>query len=225
MTFLAGCGISFAAGFHLRDRRAKAADAEAARRAAALDRQSQNLRQTIDGMQTAAAQRRRWGAQRRREDEDNDIADTENQIRFIAQAELRAVRPVNSEAVDVLYALEAWIAANRPGWRVSFEVGLGAFIKTAYDPEDRQQNAAFRSYNSKRIDFLLIDRRGKPTLAVEYHGTGHDLSADAADRMAVKRLALDRAGIALLEIPAKTTRADMLMLITDKLTAPLTSAP
>jgi hypothetical protein len=138
-------------------------------------------------------------------------------MRFIAQAELRAVRPVNPEAVDVLYALEAWIASNRPGWRVSFEVSMGAFIKTTYDPEERQQNAAFRSYNSKRVDFLLIDKKGQPMLAVEYHGTGHDLSRDAADRMEVKRLALGRAGIALLEIPARATRKDMQRLITDKL--------
>jgi hypothetical protein len=100
---------------------------------------------------------------------------------------------------------------------VSFEVGMGAFIKTAYDPKDRQQKAAFSSYNSKRIDFLLIDKGGKPMLAVEYHGTGHDLSNDASDRMEVKRLALRRAGVALLEIPAKATKADMLNLITDKL--------
>jgi hypothetical protein len=54
-------------------------------------------------------------------------------------------------------------------------------------------------------------------LAVEYQGKGHDLSDDAADRMEAKRVALSRAGIALFKIPVKTTRTDMLNLISEKL--------
>jgi hypothetical protein len=212
--FLFGFALSFTAGVHFRGRSAKAAGAKAAQRADGLDQQIQALKKTIIDMKNAAAQRRAFGARRKREDEENDIKDTDNQQRFIAQAELRAERPINPEAVKVLYALEDWIGSDRRRrWRVAFEVGMGAFIKT----KDRQQNAAFSSYNSKRVDFLLIDSQGYPKLAVEYHGSGHALSDDASDRMAVKRLALDRAGIALLEIPEGTTRADLLRLITDKL--------
>jgi len=219
-----GFGVSFAAGFHVRDRRAKATEAEAAKRTAALNQQIQEGSQTISGMKAEAAQWREWSAHRRREDEENDIKDTKNQLRFIGQAKLRAVRPVNREAANVLYELEAWIKSNRPNWRVSFEVCMGAFIKTDDSPKAPPRNAAFSSYNSKRVDFLLIDKWGNPMLAVEYHGTGHDLSDDAADRMEVKRLALSLAGIPLLEIQADTSKADILLLVTDTLASTTVAA-
>ena len=155
--------------------------------------------------------------------EENDISDAENQMKFIRQARLRAVAPVNKEAVRVLYALENWIRASGSGWRVAFEVSMGAFIRTAFDQKDEMQKAAFSSYNSKRVDFLLIDKKGAPRLVVEYHGSGHDLSDDASARMEVKRLALERAGIPLVEIPAGMQRADILSMVEQAL--PLGLAP
>ncbi|WP_298285220.1 DUF2726 domain-containing protein [Acidocella sp.] len=156
-------------------------------------------------------------ARRKKYFEENDLKDTENQMKFINQCELYAVRPVNTEAVQVLYALDEWIHIYEPTWRLSFEVSMGAFIKTSNEYEDRLRDAAFSSYNSKRVDFLLIDRFGKPQLAVEYHGTGHDLSDDAADRMAVKRLALQKAGIPLIEISANTPKTDILRMASELL--------
>jgi hypothetical protein len=50
---MTGFCISFAAGFYFRDRRTKAADAEAAKRTASLNQQIQNLHQTIVGMEAA----------------------------------------------------------------------------------------------------------------------------------------------------------------------------
>ncbi|WP_306302751.1 DUF2726 domain-containing protein [Aureimonas sp. N4] len=117
------------------------------------------------------------------------------------------MRPVNKEAQRVLDSLDAWIGEHRPDWRVSFEVAMGAFVRTAYNPRDWRQRAAFRSYNSKRVDFLVVDGAGEPRLVVEYHGTGHDLSGDAAERMSVKRTVLERVGIPLAEVPAKAGRA------------------
>lgn len=137
--------FGFSTGFFYRGRRAKADAATAAQYIDALSRQ-------IRLMHNAEARRLDEVASRKRYFEENDVSDTRNQIRFISQIELRAIRPVNKEAVRVLYALDAWIASNRPGWRVSFEVALGAFIKTSYDPEGRAQKAAFSSYNSKRVD-------------------------------------------------------------------------
>jgi hypothetical protein len=167
-----------------------------------------------------AAEKRRLdqAARNKRYREENDVSDSENQLRFIRQTELHAVPPVNREASRVLYALAEWIDANRPGWRMSFEVSMGAFIKTTNDTEDRIEKAAFSSYNSKRVDFLLTDRFGQPMLVVEYHGSGHDLSDDAADRMKVKRLALGRAKIPLVEIPqmpSKASRSEILRMIED----------
>lgn len=211
--------IGFAAGFYYRGHRAKRDAASARRRAEALEQQALTLRREIARMHNAESRRLENAARRKRFIEENDISDVENQIKFIGQAELHAVRPVNREAVRVLYALDEWIAANRPGWRMAFEVSMGAFIKTSYSPDDPTQKAAFSSYNSKRVDFLLIDRFGQPMLVVKYHGSGHDLSDDAADRMAVKRLALARAGVPLAEIPAHASKADILHIVTRELSA------
>ncbi|WP_232309449.1 DUF2726 domain-containing protein [Gluconobacter cerinus] len=83
------------------------------------------------------------------------------------------------------------------------------------DPEDPRQKQAFSSYSGKRVDFLRIDRYGLPVLVIEYNGTGHDLSGDADDRMAVKRLALQKAGIPLLEIPEKMGRPHIMAAISE----------
>lgn len=209
--------LSFGAGFFVRGQRAKTDAEYAQRHADGLERQNGLLRQEIERLRGVDSKRQAESQRRKQFFKRNDISDIENQIRFIRQADLRAVKPVNREAVSVLYALDKWIDTHRDGWRLAFEVSMGAFIRTAYDPNDRLQRAAFSSYNSKRVDFLLIDRYGHPVLAVEYHGTGHDLSEDAADRMEVKRLALKRAGIPLVEIPARADQAAIQRLVSDTL--------
>lgn len=145
----------------------------------------------------------------------NDISDTQNQLRFINECDLHVQNPVNREASQVLYALDEWIKKFRPEWRFSFEVSMGAFIRTTYSQNDPRQKQAFNSYSGKRVDFLLIDRFGKPVLVVEYHGSGHNLSDNAEERMAVKRLALHKAGIPLLEIPENMPRTGIIAAISD----------
>ncbi len=179
-----------------------------------LEQTIATIRQKIVSMENAENRRLEEAERRKRFFEENDLSDTENQLRFINQADLRAVNPVNKEAARVvLFVLEEWIRTRQGRWRLSFEVAMGAFIKTHFDPEDRTQKAAFSSYNSKRVDFLLIDQSGRPKLAIEYHGTGHGQSNDTESRMDVKRLALSRAGIPLIEIPANTPKTRILHLL------------
>lgn len=64
------------------------------------------------------------------------------------------------------------------------------------------EELAFRSINSKRLDFLVVDRTGMPALAVEYQGHGHYQNR-AFMRDAVKREAVRRAQIPFLEITAE----------------------
>ncbi|MBK0022923.1 DUF2726 domain-containing protein [Brucella pseudogrignonensis] len=166
-----------------------------------LTRQLDLLSTTVEILQRQDQQRRLRFEKKRLDDELHDITKHENQLRFLSECSIYATRPVNREAaLNVLYELQNWISSHRPTWRVGFEVAMGSFIKTEKWQAEAIKDRAFRSYNSKRVDFLLIDNYGKPMLAVEYNGTGHDLSADAASRMAVKRCALERAGIPLLEI-------------------------
>lgn len=185
----------------------------------AHERQNTLLTQEIATLRETVARERDERERNRQRYAQNNIADTNNQIRFINEAELYVSRPVNREAVTVLYALDDWIKHHQPAWRMSFEVGMGAFIKTRYGSDDQGQKAAFSSYNSKRVDFLLIDEKGFPKLAVEYHGSGHDLSDDAADRMNVKRLALSRVGIPLVEVPERTDKQSIKRMVTEALIA------
>lgn len=193
--------------------RAWRAHRDATRSTQEADRTIAALRAELTSLRLTDRQRAEDVARRKRYFEENDVGDAANQFRFISQVDLKAVRPVNREAVSVLYALEEWVRAVNNDWRISFEVSLGAFIKTPFGLDEKAAQAAFRSFSGKRVDFLIVDRTGLPTLAVEYHGSGHDLSDDAGDRMAVKRLALRRADIPLVEIPAKTSRAEIIRMV------------
>lgn len=191
---------------HFRSRHWRSRALTAERTAIAAASESSILRQQLQSHRDAAAEKRYWAQL-------NDIKNTDNQLRFIGSCELYAVPPVNKEASKVLYALTNWIKSNRKDWRLSFEVGMGAFIRTAKNGDDAVGSAAFSSFNSKRVDFLLVDRFGQPKLVIEYHGSGHHLSPDAPARMEVKRLALSRAGIPLVEIPRHASEADILRLV------------
>jgi hypothetical protein len=87
-------------------------------------------------------------------------------------------------------------------YRVFAEVSLGAFVTTeGTEGQKRAGWLAWMAINSKRVDFLIIDTFGHPAAAVEYHGSGHHREgARAAARDTVKRRALEKAGIELVEI-------------------------
>lgn len=216
--------VSFGAGAYFGGRRGKSAASMAQRQVIALEQEGSELRQRIANAEWEEAQRLERVTQWRQNAEENDISNTKNQLKFVSQAELHRVRPVNKEASNVLYALNDWLKAHQRDWWLSFEVSMGAFIRTLYDEKDRAQRAAFSSYNSKRVDFLFTDQSGYPRLVIEYRGTGTNLSADAEDRMAVKRAALAKAGIPLLEIPAKTAKPEIWRLVTASLN-PATTLP
>lgn len=120
------------------------------------------------------------------------------QLHAIQTAKLAARKPINASAYQVLVALEKEISNLAPRSRVLAEVGLGSFITTSGD----LGKTAFRAIAAKRADFLVIDHLGNPAFAVEYHGSGHHMSDTAAARDAIKKEALRRAGIELVEIYA-----------------------
>ena len=132
-----------------------------------------------------------------------DLSDHGDQLKAVEAAILKPKKPVNSEASRVLIQLEQ-ITRQRPErrYRVFAEISLGAFVATE-GPRDRKEigQLAWRAISAKRLDFLIIDGRGFPAVAVEYHGTGHHQEGgQAAARDAVKRRALEKAGIEFVEI-------------------------
>lgn len=90
----------------------------------------------------------------------------------------------------------------------------------------RGRNANAEAANAKRhadtldrqIDLLrsqIVTIQDAEVRRISWHG--HDLSDDASDRMEVKRLAPARAGIP--EVPAKASKADIVRMVDERLSA------
>ena len=129
-----------------------------------------------------------------------DIADPRVQLRA-AEAARYTPRPIMNRTEFARFRwLEDW-AAGTP-YRVFAQVPYGEVLGTP----DRD---AFRAINSKRADILVVDARGMPVAAIEVQGAGH-YQGDARARDAVKRAALESAGVPLIEVLEGTTRAELI---------------
>lgn len=129
-----------------------------------------------------------------------DIGNPANQLKFVDAVDLKTRKPINVEAYKAVFVpAEKALADIKPKHRILAEVSMGSFLGTTGRATQKSQDRAFKSFNSKRVDFLIVDAYGEPKLAIEYHGSGHFLSSDAEQRDAVKRLALKNAKVPLLE--------------------------
>lgn len=123
-------------------------------------------------------------------------------------------RPINRQAYKVFVKIEEVLASDAPKARVLAEVGMGAFLSTAEGWEFcRHSKLAFTSFNAKRVDFLVIDALGHPAFVVEYQGSGHHLGGSAAYRDMLKREALRKAGIEMVEISVFHSDAEVSALL------------
>lgn len=138
-----------------------------------------------------------------------DMADPANQMNAISNARFVPVRVLNASEYRVFAALEDIVADLAPGHRVLAQVSLGEVIKVPTSAGDwRGGKDAFASVNSKRIDIAVMDPRGFVVLAVEYQGQGHH-QGNAFIRDAVKREALRKAGIPMLEVVPGMTPSEL----------------
>ena len=124
-------------------------------------------------------------------------------MEFISRVEFEARRLLNKPEYRILLILEKVTREMGGGYRVMAQTSLGEIIAPQVaSGSEETRDLAFRSINSKRLDFLVIDRTGMPSLAVEYQGHGHYQNR-AFMRDAVKREAVRKAKIRFLEIPAE----------------------
>lgn len=131
-----------------------------------------------------------------------DMWKPENQIAAIAKVRFERVPIVNKPEMRVLVALEQIVAELGTGHRVMAQTSLGELLRvTKASGNEQDRKDAFASINSKRLDFALISPAGHIDLAVEYQGKGHH-QGKAFARDAVKKEALRRAGVPLLEVNA-----------------------
>ena len=88
--------------------------------------------------------------------------------------------------------LERWVGKKGNKCRLFAQVSLGEILQI-------ENYNAFRAINAKRCDFLIIDWRGLPVIVIEYQGRGH-FQNHASERDAIKRTAVESAGIAFVEV-------------------------
>ena len=135
------------------------------------------------------------------------LATRSNRWSTISRVEFEPRRLLNRSEYGILRILEKVVRETGSGRRVMAQTSLGEVIGTrSASGTEEARDPAFRSINSKRLDFLVIDRSGMPVLAVEYQGHGH-YQNNAFMRDAVKREAVRKAGIRLVEIPAEYDEA------------------
>jgi hypothetical protein len=118
--------------------------------------------------------------------------DASDQLRIVMRARFEKKRLLSRAELDLFRVVDAHLPRCGPGLRLMAQPSLGEILTS---PNDE----AFRCINAKRLDMLVIDTFGMPVLAIEHQGGGH-YQSDAAARDAVKREALRRAGVELLEI-------------------------
>lgn len=128
-----------------------------------------------------------------------DMRDPKQQADAIARVDFVKTPLMNRGEYRVFAILERSINQLGRGYRVMAQVNLGEILKPDDKTPETLRAEAFASINSKRVDFLIIDRIGHAALAIEVQGSGHYLGNTAFMRDAVKKEALRRAGVPLLE--------------------------
>lgn len=75
---------------------------------------------------------------------------------------------------------------------------------------------AMNAFNSKRVDFLIVDADWLPCIVIEYQGTGHSLG-NASARDAIKRAVCARAKIPMVEVASDGLTARQARDLRDKM--------
>lgn len=123
----------------------------------------------------------------------NDLSSPEKQLFHVQRAAFRTRPLMNWTEYQCFQVVQNWVWRHkRDGMRVFAQVPLGEIL---FSDDDQ----AFRSINAKRIDLLVIDRKGDPLIALEVQGESH-YQGTAAVRDHVKRIALTKAGVPLVEV-------------------------
>ncbi len=139
------------------------------------------------------------------------------QLKAVSRASFTARALLNKSEAKVFDALDKAVIARNPGWQVMAQVSLGEFLASP----DKQ---AFLAVNSKRVDFALMDENARVVHALEYQGSGHNVSDCAPARDAVKKEALRKAGIGYHEIVAGHTTPGELRALVERLVVPARAA-
>lgn len=132
-----------------------------------------------------------------------NIWDPRVQLTHISKVDFQTQKLLNKGEYRALVILEKVTYSQNRNYRVMAQTSLGEILKPKPKSGTKEElNLAYRSINSKRLDFAVFDRSGNLILAVEYQGSGH-YHQQSFMRDAVKREALRKAGVHLFEIEAE----------------------
>ncbi|SFV25776.1 DUF2726 domain-containing protein [Hyphomicrobium facile] len=157
---------------------------------------------------TFKSRRRPWKSWPAANDIETRISDPVWQMQFVSAVEFEPQPLLNKREFQVLLLLEAVSRELNSGFRVMAQTSLGEILRPKSMWRQTDADLAYRSINSKRSDFVIVDRYGIVVLAVEYQGHGH-YQGSAVQRDAVKREAFRSANVAFLEVPADFQKAEV----------------
>jgi hypothetical protein len=138
--------------------------------------------------------RRRFG---NKDSSTGSLHDPAEQLRAITNAKFQRKRLLNQTEFKVFRAVDPVLPF---GYRLMAQTSLGEVLGAAKSGDPIADRRAHASVNSKRLDIAVIDRAGFVALAIEVQGAGHYGKHTTFIRDAVKREALRRAGIPMLEV-------------------------
>ena len=117
-----------------------------------------------------------------------------------SKEDFKPCRLLNDSGYEILEILEKIVHEFDDRYRVMAQTSVGEIIRPKESSASGEEcESARRSINSKCLDFLVIDHSRMPALAVQYQGycSDRELMFNA-----VKRKAIEEAGIEFLKIPA-----------------------
>ena len=108
---------------------------------------------------------------------------------------------MNKSEYQLFLRLEKLLSKGYQEFRLFTQVSMGEFLESI----DKEAHFAI---NSKRVDFLIVDKNGYAVIVIEYQGQGH-YQDNAAKRDAVKREACRKAGVIFLEFHPNYGKAEL----------------
>lgn len=124
---------------------------------------------------------------------------SDDQLKLVKKASFHQKKLMNNFEHRTYGILKKWVGARGV---VFSQVNMGEILST-------EDYSAFRSINSKRLDFLIITHEGNPFMAIECQGRGH-YRGNAEVRDKVKAIALKSAGIPLIEVFENQSEQDII---------------
>ena len=126
--------------------------------------------------------------------------DTRDPLAQLGRVEWRTKALMNAAEFRIFQQLDQLVAGAAGGQRLFSQVSMGEILRVDFRSGDRSAcTSAFNRVNAKRVDYLIIDRKGFPLVAIEYQGSGH-YQSNAATRDRIKREAFRLAGVPFVEV-------------------------